>query len=169
MCPSGGAGGGEPFGGVGRGASERLAVDGEGEPVGVVRVAGDVELSLVQRGVVSRAKCHQVPRVGRPVGTPVDDVMDAQLLGAVARRVATRSVAVVDDAPRVVGHDLLRVADVHRGALGHPEGLDGAVAGEQIGHGARQVGAGAEPGVVRVEVQIRAVPIGPFVVGDTGE
>ena len=103
---------------------------GEGEPCGVVCVAGDVEVAVVMGVVVVGAEAGEVVGVGGSAVGPVDEVVGLEAGGGGTARVSAAAVAVVDEASGAGGDDALGSADVDGGALGMPEGLDDPVAGE---------------------------------------
>ena len=103
---------------------------GEGQPVGVVGVAGDGEVAVVVGVVVPGAQGCEVEGVGGSAVGPVDQVVALDVAGGGAAGVAAAAVSVVDQAPGAGWNDALGAANIDGCALGVPEGLDASVAGE---------------------------------------
>ena len=103
---------------------------GEGEPCGVVCVAGDLEGAVVMGIMVVGAEAGEVVGIGGSAVGPVDEVVGLEACGGGTAGVSAAAVAVVDEASGAGGDDTLGSADVDRGALGVPDELDGAFAGE---------------------------------------
>src|SRR5690606_9935542 len=75
-----------PWGlGSGPGRPDGFAVPvGEGDTARRVGVAADAQLTAVVPAVVLGAESDQIPRFGRAVVLPVDDVVDLDVVGLVA-------------------------------------------------------------------------------------
>ena len=80
---------------------------GSGHTGWTISIADDVELALVVQPVVFRAETEQIRRVRAAAMRPVDDVMDLDETIRVATRDPATAVAVFDEAPRAIRHDVL--------------------------------------------------------------
>ena len=119
----------------------------EAQPVGLFRIARDLEGALVMQAVVEPAQAAEVRGHGEAAVFTVHEVVDLHpaLLGTT--RVATALVTLLDDPAQPGVHGLLQRADAQDGAVVvFDHGADLGVTAQEPAQRIRQLGTEVDPG-----------------------